>query len=269
MNEITEYVLARQVLLDALEGLGSQRDALVLVGAQAIYAQVGAADLAVPPMTTDGDLALDPRLLSDLPLLGEAMQQAGFVPAGQPGSWRGRGNVCVDLMVPAALAADHGRRGVDLGVHGRLVARYTAGLEAAMVDHTVHQLSSLTEEDTRSFSLRVAGPAALWVAKQHKLGERAGTRRMGDKDALDVLRLLRGAETHILAQHLRVLAADPIARAATQSAFQYFEHVFVRHGAPGPEMAARAAAHVELPTVIRASTTLLSQQLWEALRDGL
>ncbi len=83
----------------------------------------------------------------------------------------------------------------------------------------------------------------LWVAKQHKLGERAGTRRMGDKDALDMLRLRRGTEIRIL--------------------------IFVHHGASGPEIAARAAAHVELPTVILASTTLLSQQLWEALREGL
>src|SRR6187401_2744009 len=37
MNPAPEYVLARRVLLDALQALGSQRDAVVLVGAQAIY----------------------------------------------------------------------------------------------------------------------------------------------------------------------------------------------------------------------------------------
>jgi len=41
------YVLARQVLLDALEALGAHRDAIVLVGAQAVYLHVGDADLAV------------------------------------------------------------------------------------------------------------------------------------------------------------------------------------------------------------------------------
>ncbi len=51
-----EYILARRVLLDALSALGPQREAVVLVGAQAIYLQVGEADLAVPVMTTDGDL---------------------------------------------------------------------------------------------------------------------------------------------------------------------------------------------------------------------
>ncbi|HVR70901.1 MAG TPA: hypothetical protein VMT87_08645 [Vicinamibacteria bacterium] len=55
------------VLLDALEALGPHREACVLVGAQAIYLRVGEADLAVAPFTTDGDLVIDPRRLSDVP----------------------------------------------------------------------------------------------------------------------------------------------------------------------------------------------------------
>ena len=35
------YVLARCVLLDALEALGAHRHAVVLVGAQAVYLRVG------------------------------------------------------------------------------------------------------------------------------------------------------------------------------------------------------------------------------------
>ena len=57
------YTVARTVLLDALEALGEHREALVLVGAQAIYLRVGEADLAVASYTTDGDLAIDPRIL--------------------------------------------------------------------------------------------------------------------------------------------------------------------------------------------------------------
>ena len=52
------YVLARRVLLDALEALDDQRDAVILVGAQAIYLHTGDADLAVAP------LPLTPMLLS-------------------------------------------------------------------------------------------------------------------------------------------------------------------------------------------------------------
>jgi hypothetical protein len=48
MTEVDElYVMARQVLLDALDALGPHRDAIVLVGAQAVYLRVGEAKLAV------------------------------------------------------------------------------------------------------------------------------------------------------------------------------------------------------------------------------
>ena len=39
------YVAARGVLLDALQALGEQREALILAGAQAIYIHTGAAEL--------------------------------------------------------------------------------------------------------------------------------------------------------------------------------------------------------------------------------
>jgi len=81
MSEVDElYVMARSVLLDALEALGSHRDAIVLVGAQAVYLRVGEADLAVAPFTTDGDLAVDPAVLAQIPPLEEALMAAGFLP---------------------------------------------------------------------------------------------------------------------------------------------------------------------------------------------
>ncbi len=63
------YVLARQVLLDALQALGPQRKGIILVGAQAIYLHTGEIDLAVAPFTTDGDIALNPSLLQPDPKL--------------------------------------------------------------------------------------------------------------------------------------------------------------------------------------------------------
>jgi len=53
------YVVARAVLLDALDAIGEQRDAVVLVGAQAIYLHTGDTDIAVPAFTTDSDLAIE------------------------------------------------------------------------------------------------------------------------------------------------------------------------------------------------------------------
>lgn len=57
------YVAARRVLLDALEALRGRLEALVLVGAQAVYVHAGEADLSVAPTTSDGDLAIHPKRL--------------------------------------------------------------------------------------------------------------------------------------------------------------------------------------------------------------
>lgn len=82
------YVAARTVLLDALEALGSQRDATIVVGAQAIYMRTGEADLPVAPYTTDADLALAPGDLADEPHLEDLLGGAEFSQEGQqPGSW--------------------------------------------------------------------------------------------------------------------------------------------------------------------------------------
>ena len=97
-----EYVPARAVLLDALNALGPHLHAVVLVGAQAVYLHTGDADLAIAPTTPDADLALSPVQLLDEPLLEDALRGAGFELAADPGAWRGRFGVAVDLMVPEA-----------------------------------------------------------------------------------------------------------------------------------------------------------------------
>jgi hypothetical protein len=61
-------VAARAALLDALDALAEQRDALVLIGAQAVYLHTGGADIALAEATKDSDLAVDPRALVDDPL---------------------------------------------------------------------------------------------------------------------------------------------------------------------------------------------------------
>ena len=49
------YVRARTALLDALDALAPHRDAVVLVGAQALYLYTDDADFSVPAHTTDAD----------------------------------------------------------------------------------------------------------------------------------------------------------------------------------------------------------------------
>ena len=111
----------------------------------------------------------------------------------------------------------------------------------------------------------MAGPAALLVAKLHKLGERVGTPRIEPKDALDVLRLLRGTEAVALANRLVWLEGHPVAGAATLNALGYLDAVFVRPDSPGADLAARASAPMESADVIRASIGVLVRELVEAL----
>lgn len=75
-----EVIMARTGLLDALEALQSHLDALVIVGAQAIYLHTGSIQVALAEFTTDGDVAIDPDLLSSAPLVEDAMREAGFPP---------------------------------------------------------------------------------------------------------------------------------------------------------------------------------------------
>lgn len=67
-----------------------------------------------------------------------------------------------------------------------------------IADADIMGVGALDASDGRKFDVRVAGSAALLVAKVHKVRDRSGTERSTDKDALDVLRLLRGTTTNVL-----------------------------------------------------------------------
>jgi hypothetical protein len=257
------YVKAREVLLDALEALGPHRSSLVLVGAQAIYLHVGEADVAVAPYTTDADLVIDPESLAARPTLGTSLEASGFVPGDQPGQWLKEG-VRVDLMVPEAVAGP-GRRGVRLGPHGNRAARKARGLEGALVDGEVRDVASLGPAGRR-LEVTVAGPASLLVSKLHKLAERHDEpERLKDKDALDVLRILRAIPTADLADRLRRLQKDSRARAVTDEAIGHLRALFGTPGARGSGFAARALETVEPEDTVRASCAALAQELLDAL----
>ncbi|HJP78748.1 MAG TPA: hypothetical protein VJ914_31025 [Pseudonocardiaceae bacterium] len=214
-----EYVAARSVLLDALDALEAHLDAIILVGAQAVYMHTGDTDLSVAPTTTDADVALAPDRVADEPLLGGVLADAGFVPGNNPGSWIGKGDVAIDIMVPDALCPPGGTRGVRLPVHGNRVARRTVGLEAAIVDNEPREIVAFARADRRRRMLRVAGPAALIVAKIIKISERRDNpRRLKPKDGLDVLRLLQLVDMKIISDRLCALLADPLAGDVTARA---------------------------------------------------
>lgn len=173
-DETDVYVAARVALLDALEALGEHANEAVVIGAQAVYLHTGAADVAIAPFTIDGDLVIDPRSLGGEPLIEEAMRAAHFgldQTKGQPGAWVSREGIAVDLMVPEAVAGTAGRRGARIPPHSNRATRRAVGLEAAVVDHEPIQITGFPG-DGRVITANVAGPAALLVAKLHKLAER-------------------------------------------------------------------------------------------------
>ncbi|OGQ78069.1 MAG: hypothetical protein A2289_21270 [Deltaproteobacteria bacterium RIFOXYA12_FULL_58_15] len=263
-----EYVDARRVLLDALDALGSHRKAVVLVGAQAIYLRVGQGDLQVAPFTSDGDLALNPSVLDDEPILAEALQAAGFALAVKPGTWA-RDDIQIDLLVPSSLGGA-GRRSARLGPHGTAVARKAKGLEAAIVDNDVVTLTALDPSDAREIDVAVAGVGALLVAKLHKLAEReTAPSRWAPKDGLDVLRILQSANLPQLGATLAGLERHALAGASTSEARPYLRRLFGRRDAHGAAMAVRASVGLEDPATIAGACAVLANELLVAWESAL
>jgi len=110
--------------------------------------------------------------------------------------------------------------------------------------------------------VRVAGIAALIVAKLHKIAERKDAPdRLQNKDGLDVLRLLRFAETAHLANRLVQLAAHPIAGDVTRNARAFLEEHFADRQGIGAQLAVRASAGLEDDVAIAVSCEALARRL--------
>jgi len=274
MDEL--YVLARRVLLDALEALGNHREAVVLVGAQAVYLRVGEADLAVAPYTTDGDLVVDPSVLGGVPPLEQALMAASFTPktkdsvgvwvTTRPTSGSVDAEIGIDLLVPSSVSPGKGRRAARLPGHDPRAARIVRGLDGALVDADVMILGSLDGADSREFTVRVAGPAALLVAKLHKIDDRQGTGRQSDKDALDALRLLRGTDTGDLAVRFRALLDDSKSAEVAEAALTLLRTQFGTRGGVGIVMATRSAGPLVDAGELAGSSLALADDVLKALK---
>lgn len=264
---------ARTVLLDAVDALAPHRDAVVVIGAQAVYLHTGGLEIALAEATKDSDVALDPRVLGADPRIEAAMAEAGFLPgeSGQPGAWVSADGIPVDLMVPEHLAGAGGKqaRAARLPPHARTAARRARGLEAALVDHREMSIPSLLPGDDRRLVAKVAGPAALLVAKCHKIAERVHRPdRLSDKDAHDIYRLLVKFDPEPLATTVAGLLADELSGAVAAEAVEQLARLF----AAGPEaigsrMAGRAEAGVGEPEQVSAAVHLLAEDLLVAIRS--
>jgi hypothetical protein len=261
-------VRARSVLLDALIALEAHRESVVVIGAQAIYLHTGGAPVAIAEATKDSDLGIDLRTLGDDPLIEEAMSRADFDHdplAGQPGSWLSPSGIPVDLMVPDAIAGK-GRRSVQAPPHDKRALRRAVGLEGAVVDNAVMTIRALADDDDRVVEARVAGPAALLVAKLHKVGERQETPdRLVDKDAYDVYRILVTIATDELARALIRLLADELAADVTSAGMNYLAQLFGNADSIGSVMAGRTEELVGDPAVVAAACAALTGDLLAAI----
>lgn len=174
-------------------------------------------------------------------------------------------------MVPERLAGTGGKssRGARIPPHDKHATRRARGLEAAVIDNDKMTVTALDPADVRRHEVRVAGCAALLVAKAHKIGERAedAPQRLVDKDAHDMYRVLVDAPTESLAADFRRLLADDLARGATIQAIEFVRE----HFAAGPEaigslMAGRTEEGVGEPETVARSTSILASDLLTALQ---
>jgi hypothetical protein len=161
-------------------------------------------------MTTDADLALNTDLLADDPEIATMLQAAGFENKHRPGHWENRQGIALDLMVAPHQSNRKSAtaRAADLGPHAKTVARIGPGLAPALTDNSLRVIRALDPSDSRTPEIRVAGPAALLIAKTIKIGDRlddasrGDLKRIVDKDTIDVLRLLQACPTAELSEGL-------------------------------------------------------------------
>lgn len=237
-----ELVAGRRTLLDALRALGPHAEALILVGAHAVQEWAGPVDAAIggSPMSKDADLQVNTLALGPDPTLESAMRSAGFQlarrqGADEPGIWLSSAGGQVDLLVAEAQARGSGSRAARVDARDPLSARRVAGLEACLHLNVVRDIGALDGADVAPIRLRVARPAALLVAKAHKLGERFadGGRRARGKDALDVLRLLLAEETAATSREMGLLLKNPACAAVARAGVNYVRGLFGSPSAPG------------------------------------
>ncbi|MFI9009546.1 hypothetical protein ACIGNX_20190 [Actinosynnema sp. NPDC053489] len=247
-------ITARKVLLDGLEALASHRSAITVIGAQAVYLRTVNAALRSAAFTSDGDLAIDPAVLGDEPLVDEALVAAGFRlrNADQPGLWVrsevvGGGEVDIELDILAGASLTTGGRAARIPPHGKMSVKKVPGIEVAVVDRSPVVVRSLAPEDVRSVEVAVAGPVALLVSKAFKIHDRlenAANRpdRLVDKDAADVLRIMMTIPVREVATSFARLVRDPRVGSIAAGGLALLRRQFGGADAAGVRMAVNALA---------------------------
>lgn len=196
------------------------------------------------------------------------MSAAGFSldPLGEQGQW----GIPVELLVPAALQPGS-TRGARIPPHDKRAMKRVPGLEAAAFDNRPMTIEALDVTDTRREVMAVAGPAALVVAKMHKIGDRhdraqsGGRDRTNDRDAHDVYRLLRAVPTSDLVEGFERLRAVREASSVTTEAVAILRRLASDVGSPLCVMAGRAERLVGSPEDVAVATWALAADVLDGL----
>lgn len=149
-------------------------------------------------------------------------------------------------------------RGARVEGHDRRARRRVVGIEGAIVDHATHIIGSFEPGDNRHIELKVAGPAALLVAKVYKIHDRMNNAaRRFDKDALDVYRLLVGFDTEEIGAGFDAMLADDKAAAVAGNGIDLLRELFGTDSSQGVAMIERALEVVGEQDVAAAATVEL------------
>ena len=102
------------------------------------------------------------------------------------------------------------------------------------------------------------------MGRADRIREREG-KRLEDKDALDVLRLLRAIPVETFTHRLHELGESPLAGVVTREAVDHLRALFGTTTAAGTLMAVRATERLEDPRAIAESCAALTDELLQAL----
>lgn len=208
---------SRRLLIEAILALQEHADAVTVVGAHAVHVWVqkkwGAIDME---STRDGDLAVNPVLIAEDPKIVKLLAGIGLEPARpeRPGiyglateralPWGER--TTVDLLVPETYAGSTGRAARIPGQPRAATRAY--GLELAIHDRSLIRISTVDGEPELAVDVHVAGPAALLIAKAHKVAERLAEvekrpDRVRPKDSGDIALLMMVTDGIEIAETMR------------------------------------------------------------------
>ena len=129
-------------------------------------------------------------------------------------------------------------------------------------------IGSFSPEDHRSFEMQVAAPAALLVAKIHKLAGRAdeqGSPRLNNKDAFDVYRLILAIQARELAEEAAILRGHSRSQEVTEEALAKFSELFETDSGTGTQLVVDHIGPLENSDFIAASVVALAKDFLDAV----